>query len=241
MEQLEFEFCHEMPTQRRLYNGASQYRLGYEEYIARAQRAKTTDDTFTPPYIYEWLLEQLEQYIDLEPLNIIRPFYPDRDYLSEYYPANAIVIDNPPFSLFIKIIRNYQKMGIPFVLFGDARTIFSVIKEGCTVLMPIGKNQITYENGVKVATAFASNCFGDARIITLPNLPQPPQSKLRTIIRNKPDNYLSFNMLRNYPAGEIIRNCDIERIDTKSYYGDHVVLKPLATQRKKQFYTPPIL
>lgn len=64
------------------------------------EKKKTTDDCYTPPAIYEavknWALSHSE--VDINGLEIVRPFYPGGDYEHEDY-SGKVVIDNPPFSI----------------------------------------------------------------------------------------------------------------------------------------------
>lgn len=69
---------------------------------------KTTDDCYTPEPVYKaifnWLGDVMLQHCNmlLPSFNIIRPFYPNQDYLTINYFENDLVLDNPPFSLYSK-------------------------------------------------------------------------------------------------------------------------------------------
>lgn len=45
---------------------------------------------------------------------IVRPFYPGGDYINFDYPADCVVIDNPPFSILAQIVAFYAKRGIDY-------------------------------------------------------------------------------------------------------------------------------
>lgn len=123
---------------------------------------KTTDDCYTPPAVYDavkkWVNEKL---LDLTGLLILRPFRPGGDYLHENYPADSVVIDNPPFSVYSRIVRNYTRMGVKFFLFGPALSLFV---RDVDVKYVICRCNITYANGAKVRTGFVHNLPAGGKI-----------------------------------------------------------------------------
>ena len=141
----------------------------YESYVAKFQDngPKTTDDTYTPRDVYEAVLRYVGEVYDLSDKLILRPFYPGGDYENAEYPENGVVIDNPPFSLFVPIVKFYTARNIPFFIFGSGLTITNCCLY-CTAV--IIAEQITFENGAKVKCNFASNLFGDTIIMTAPKL-----------------------------------------------------------------------
>lgn len=76
---------------------------------------KTTDDCYTPPAVYDYVLQYVADHCDIDGMTVVRPFYPGGDYESLVYPDNCVVIDNPPFSIVSQIVRFYLKRGIKFV------------------------------------------------------------------------------------------------------------------------------
>lgn len=92
----------------------------------------------------EWLLEEgLIKESDL----IFRPFWPGKDYQQEEYPEGCVVVDNPPFSIFAKIVDWYVERGIRFFLFAPNMT--SIRKNATYVGVSAS---VTYENGAVVGT-----------------------------------------------------------------------------------------
>lgn len=80
----------------------------YESFVAKfTDAAKTTDDCYTPQDVYEAVVRYVGTITDMSDKQILRPFYPGGDYLNAEYPENGVVIDNPPFSMFTKIVRFY--------------------------------------------------------------------------------------------------------------------------------------
>lgn len=132
----------------------------YENFVKKFERKKTTDDCYTPPRVYDAVLQYVENYIlnpagdSVKNYNILRPFKPGGDYLKENYDDKTLVIDNPPFSLYSKIVRNYLNLKVKFFLFAPALTLF-VVNTECQYV--ITNSNIRYENGAIVRTSFATN------------------------------------------------------------------------------------
>ena len=142
----------------------------YESFLAKfADSPKTTDDCFTPQDVYQAVVDYVGTIIDMSDKVVLRPFFPGGDYENAEYPYNGIVIDNPPFSMFLPIVKFYTARKIPFFLFGPGMTIVWASKY-CTVLCI--NNNIVFENGANVACNFASNLFGDTVAMTAPRLSQ---------------------------------------------------------------------
>lgn len=158
----------------------------YDTFVAKfTDKAKTTDDCYTPRDVYDAVVKYVGTIIDLSGKVICRPFYPGGDYENAEYPENGVVIDNPPFSIFLKICRFYSESEIPFFLFGPAMTIMRCCKY-CTAV--VSASQVKFDNGAVVPIGFASNLYKDAVVITAPilnemikscesQLPPPKQKK----------------------------------------------------------------
>ena len=143
----------------------------YEAYIAKfnTEAAKTTDDTYTPEDVYQAVVAWVGERVSLDGMHIVRPFYPNGDYVHEPYPENAIVIDNPPFSLSAKIVKFYMEQDIPFFLFTNGMTCFDHISKGATAVV-VGGQGIVFENGAVVRCNFVTNLFPDLAAMTAPDL-----------------------------------------------------------------------
>lgn len=140
----------------------------YEQFIQKFKLKHTTDDCFTPPKIYEAVKDWAVKQYNLEGREIIRPFYPGGDYENYTYPANAVVIDNPPFSIRSAIEKFYTEKGIDFFLFVHGLTVFSSFNPDVSYV--IIDRGITYENGAKVLTCFSTNLEPEVKIRTAPEL-----------------------------------------------------------------------
>lgn len=85
----------------------------YEQFIEKFKPKKTTDDCYTPPLIYDCVANWVANEYGINRNEFCRPFYPGGDYKHFDY-TNKIVVDNPPFSIFSKILRFYIENNIKF-------------------------------------------------------------------------------------------------------------------------------
>ena len=139
----------------------------YQAFLEKFEAKKTTDDCYTPDNIYDAVKKWCIERYGLRGKKIIRPFYPGGDYQKEDYSGDRVVLDNPPFSILSKIISFYNSRGVKFFLFAPALTLLSPVCEGyCGIA--VGAS-ITYENGAKVSTSFATNLESNAAM-TSPEL-----------------------------------------------------------------------
>lgn len=243
-------FGDEEQRARRKPTGGSQNPIvfrDYESFIAKFTEgnAKTTDDCYTPKDVYEAVVEYVSTITDMSGKVILRPFYPGGDYMHAEYPENGVVIDNPPFSMFTKIVKFYSKEEIPFFLFGPGMTIMSACKY-CTAV--IVADQITFDNGAMVRCNFASNLYGDTMITTAPELnallskceTQRPKKPLPSF--RYPDELLSVSdmqtIARNGVAFSVSRSeatvvRDLDRhVKSGGLYGEHLLLSKAKTSEK---------
>ena len=117
-------------------------------------------------------MEVVNSYVErrwgIDRSRFVRPFYPGRDYEKFDYADDAVVVDNPPFSILSKIKRFYLARGIPFFLFCPSLTAFSSFDERCDVL--VCDANITYENGAVVRTAFVTSLPSEYVAESVPDL-----------------------------------------------------------------------
>ena len=126
----------------------------YGGFAEKFKPKKTTDDCYTPPHVYNAVLEWVKVNADIEGCEIVRPFYPGGDYENYAYPNGCVVIDNPPFSILAPILRFFMRNNIRFFLFAPHLTLFKPM-DGLTYI--ISNSSIVYENGAVVRTSFVSN------------------------------------------------------------------------------------
>ena len=179
----------------------------YEAFVDKFKPKLTTDDCYTPPEVYEVVKNWACAKYGIDTAKIVRPFYPGGDYKSFDYSNGAVVVDNPPFSIFTKICEFYLDRGIPFFLFAPSLTAFS----GRSVVMRMNHimcdAKIAYENGAVVKTAFVTSYGGDIVAQTVPELGRAVQEavdrlkaqKSRTLPKyDYPDNVVTAAMLERY-------------------------------------------
>ena len=218
----------------------------YESFVAKFNdNPKTTDDCFTPRDVYEAVLQYVGEVVDLSGKQILRPFYPGGDYRNAEYPEDGIVIDNPPFSIFTEIVKFYTAREVPFFLFGQGKTIMGCVKY-CTAI--IVTDLLTYENGARIYTNFASNLFGDTAAMTAPRLNDlifscpSQQTKANLTSYDYPVQLLSFSQLQTICRGGVEfavsrKECQVvNNLDNhpKSLFGEHLLLSDRKTDEKEQ-------
>lgn len=116
----------------------------YQDFVNKFKPKKTTDDCYTPPAVYDVVLNYVKEKCNIEGLRVLRPFYPNGDYENETYDENCVVIDNPPFSIISKIIRFYLERNIKFFLFAPHLTLFGTNEDYTSI---VTYSDIIYQNG----------------------------------------------------------------------------------------------
>lgn len=216
----------------------------YESYIAKFQNnEKTTDDTYTPPDVYDAVLDYVRSIYQIEGKEVLRPFYPGGDYENAEYPEDGVVIDNPPFSIFTKICKFYSERRIPFFLFGPGLTIFSCLKYCSAVIVA---SQIRFSNGAVVKCNFATNLLGDVLVTISPELSEaiaacPSQNQKVNLTNYRyPQELLSVSDFQTMAKGDlpfsinrkeavIVSNLDKHPNRKKGLYGNHLLISESAS------------
>ena len=129
----------------------------YAAFVAKFKPKKTTDDCYTPDNIYEVVKRWACREYDIDPANIVRPFWPGGDYVRFEYTDDSVVVDNPPFSIVSDIARFYNRHGIPFFMFAPYLTNLGIGRGDANIQHVIVGTSITYENGAQVGTSFITN------------------------------------------------------------------------------------
>lgn len=156
--------------QLELFPDAAYDETSYIKFVDKFKVKPTTDDCFTPPNIYAVVLDYVGKHIDLTTHRVVRPFFPNGDYRAYDYPANAVVVDNPPFSIITEIVQFYVAREIKFFLFAPTLTLFAplqTIPTG-TATAIITTVNITYANGAHLPTSFLASLLGDVAIMIDP-------------------------------------------------------------------------
>lgn len=180
----------------------------YEAFVDKFKPKKTTDDCYTPAEVYDAVLRFAGRLADLGGRPVVRPFYPGGDYERYDYPENCVVIDNPPFSVYSKIVRFYLSRGIDFFLFAPTLTL--PVKDADCCFIVTG-SKVTYENGAEVNTSFATNLVKDLRLWVCPELREmieeaqrekkTEEGKRPLPVYAMPDNVVTAARLGKYARG----------------------------------------
>lgn len=218
----------------------------YYEWLQKFEVAKTTDDTFTPPKVYDAVKDWvLNEYVDsVKELKAIRPFYPGGDFTAEDY-SGKVVIDNPPFSIISKIVKFYEQRGVKYFLFAPSLTLFSAQAKTSVVV----DSDIKYANGATIKTAFVTNLDGSYAVRTAPNLSKAIEAATkdeakRVLPKYKyPDNLITAAGLQKLakvdlqiPHGEVsekIGALDSQRPEKKRIFGDGLFITDKAAAEVK--------
>ena len=127
----------------------------YQAFVNKFKPKKTTDDCYTPQLVYEAVSKWVSEEYKVDKSCFLRPFWPEKNYKTENYTENCVVVDNPPFSIFTEILKYYSDNNIRFFLFGPSLTLTSSrLKNVCYICTD---STITYENGATIKTGFATN------------------------------------------------------------------------------------
>lgn len=191
---------------------------GYDEFVNKFDKELplTTDDCYTPPEVYDIVRDFVSEHITpLKGRKIVRPFFPGGDYEDlTQYPPGCIVLDNPPFSIFSKIVRYYCTNRVPFFLFGPQ---LSLLVQGADVCYLPLSAVVVYENGAKVNTGFVTNMLPGIRIKCVPGMnaaiAAAQKTEPTTPVYEYPDEVVSSALL-----GKIGSNAELEILSKESAY-----------------------
>ena len=131
----------------------------YNEFLEKFEQAKTTDDCYTPENIYQAVADYVAARYSVRKEDFIRPFFPGGDYQKHFYPENAVVVDNPPFSILSEILEFYRKQCIHYFLFAPGLVAMNYGRQP-DVTVVCAHAAVTYENGAVVRTSFLTNMDG---------------------------------------------------------------------------------
>ena len=218
----------------------------YQAFVDKFKPKKTTDDCYTPPKIYEAILDWCIERYGFSREQVVRPFWPGGDYLRYDYPEDCVVVDNPPFSILTQICRDYLRAGIKYFLFSPCLTCFG---GGLPQAHIITAHAITYENGARVDTAFVTN-LEDCIARSAPDLAaiiKKTDEELRKETTRElpkytyPDNVVTAAMLRYMAShgveftvtkGQFIRSLDHQDQAGKAIYGGGYLISEKAAAEK---------
>lgn len=220
----------------------------YEEFVEKFKPRKTTDDCYTPEGIYDVVRDYAIEKYGLHGRPIVRPFWPGGDYENFNYPENCVVIDNPPFSIFARILDFYVEKQIDFFLFAPQLTVMNSAGNRCNII--VTGNQIVYENKAVVSTSFVTN-LGEYKIDVdsalyrvVQDVVEADNKKMKRLKYSYPDEVLTTTTIQKLAGRGVdlrikeedcffIRVLDSQRETKKSLYGAGFLLSEKATAEKK--------
>ena len=222
----------------------------YYEFISKFEERHTSDDCYTPPAIYDVVSDWVAKEYNLNPDNFVRPFVPNGDYQAFEYAPDAVVVDNPPFSISSKIIDFYLEKGIKFFLFAPNTSIFNCLSRNRKVTVLCASANVIYDNGAKVKTAFVTNLEDDIAARSCPELyfaikeaqknTKPKQNKY-----TYPDEVVIFSKINTLSETGVhfeikrkdcafIRRLDEQKESGKQIYGGGLLLSKNAVHSYRQ-------
>ncbi len=225
----------------------------YDAFVEKFKPKRTTDDCFTPPHVYDVVLDWARRKCNIpDGARIIRPFYPGGDFENFDYQPGDVVVDNPPFSILSKIKRFYGERNIPFFLFAPTLTMFSS-DEGQDLTYIYANADVLYDNGAKVNTSFVTNMWPkDSQIVVAGDLYKEIDAvqkrvtgmKLKEIPRNKYPKHLVYSgnlralavrgisMEFERKETHFVRCLDSQKGEKKAIYGSgFLISERLAAER----------
>ena len=223
----------------------------YAKWLEKFDVRHTSDDTFTPPAVYDAVLDYVRHHYHIgDDISIIRPFYPGGDYEHDDYPDGCIVVDNPPFSMLSRIIENYYRMGVDYFLFAPGNMLPGI--KACSLSTYISANvSITYDNGASIMTSFVTSLEPGIAMRSAPDLNadlQPICDELRKEKKRKissityPDELITASMvgyMSRYGVdfsiergdGVLVSKLDAMREKGKSIYGKGYLVSSTAAAK----------
>lgn len=140
----------------------------YDGFVEKFERKKTTDDCYTPPEIYDAVLQYAERMvIRTEQYDLMRPFWPGGDYEKAKYTKRSVVVDNPPFSIISKIVKFYLENNVKFFLFAPGQTLMNCANYHPKVAYHIINRGIRFENSAIISIGFITNMRPDNERIVI--------------------------------------------------------------------------
>ena len=219
----------------------------YEEFVEKFKPKKTTDDCYTPDVIYEAVKDWAIKEMDWGGRPVVRPFWPGGDFESYDYPADCVVIDNPPFSIMAKVVEFYEDHRIDYFLFAPHFTCLGIRAAHSHICVGVS---VTYENGAIVSTSFVASkgplirsapdlyrILDEANVANIKAKKGPPKP-----VFTYPDNVLTSSTVALFSKygieyrediGVFVRAMDAQREAGKGIFGSGYIV-PEEAARKAQ-------
>ena len=205
--------------------------ISFEDFCEKFKPKKTTDDCYTPPTIYEIIKNWACKEYGIDPDKIVRPFYPGGDYESFDYAPDAVVLDNPPFSILAQICEFYLERGIPFFLFAPSLTCLGQRRVVMRINHIICDCKIVYENGAVVNTSFVTSYGGDVVAQSQPELTQLVNAESARLRRENVRELPKYEYPWNVLTAAMLQKYSKYGVDYKVHHDECEWIKTLDAQR----------
>lgn len=178
---------------------------------------------------------------------VVRPFWPGGDFENFDYPADCVVIDNPPFSIIAKVVKFYAEHNIDYFLFAPHLTCLGIRSAHSRICVGVS---VTYENGAIVSTSFVSSkgplirsapdlyrILDEANVANIKAKKAPPRP-----VYTYPDNVMTSSTVALFSKygieyrediGVFVRAMDAQREAGKAIFGAGYIV-PEEAARKAQ-------
>lgn len=137
--------------------------LEYQVMLTNDEKAidnseKDTDNVCTFNDVYGSVRRTVALEYKLRESDFVRPFYSGDDYQHFPYTHDSVVVDNPPFSKLMEIIKFYVDNNIKFFLFAPGSTLgeYTCFCTGIAIGV-----DIIYPDGSVINTSFLTNLESD--------------------------------------------------------------------------------
>lgn len=189
----------------------------YENFVKKFEVKKTTDDCYTPPGVFDAVISYVNEYVfNLANYSILRPFKPGGNYLTENYTPETVVIDNPPFSIYRKIIRNYLNMNVKFFLFAPSLTMF--VPDESRVSYYVTNSNIIYQNGARVRTGFITNLRTDNKRVILSGILHDKIKAAQTVSNKFSEFQLPENLINSAKLQKFVISGEDNELETSNEF-----------------------
>ena len=205
--------------------------ISFEDFCEKFKPKKTTDDCYTPPTIYEIIKNWACKEYGVDPDKIVRPFYPGGDYENFDYAPDAVVLDNPPFSILAQICEFYLEHGIPFFLFAPSLTCLIQRRIAMRMNHIICDCKIVYENGAVVPTSFVTSYGGDVVAQSQPELTRLVNAESARLRHEKARELPKYEYPRNVLTAAMLQKYSKYGVDYKVHRGECEIIRALDAQR----------
>ena len=175
----------------------------YKYCVTNGRNINSTDECYTPPAVYDVVLDYAVDRYQLQGKHVVRPFVPSGNYQQYVYDKNDVVIDNPPFSMTTEITKWYINHDIPFFLFINGQYAVSISRglHGKATVIATNTNASFYHksNNKLIKLGFVTNL-------------EPKNIVLRgdVALTDKLNGLVKKKVLKKYKYPKnIIRNSDV--------------------------------